>query len=97
MFEFDFALQCIIEFFAATILTLIVVFNVDPIFSALLFGVMFWIAKPISGGYFTPVNALFAGIIQKRHWMELLTIIVSQFLGGGFVYMLYMSGGLDYI
>lgn len=93
----ELAVQCAIEFFAAMGIALSSLYHVDPLLAGFVYGAMKWIAGPISGAYFSPVNTLFVGDIHKRSWYEIGMITISQLTAGAVVYMFYKTGGLDYI
>ena len=93
----DIALQLIVEYGAALAVALVVLYQVDPIFSGFLFGAIVWLTRSVSGSYISPVNTILIGTIHKRSVTEIALIVAAQFFAGVSVYMFYINGGLDYI
>lgn len=93
----ELSVQATIEFFCALGLAISSMYHVDPLLAGFVYGAMKWLASPISGAYFSPVNTLFIGDIHRRSWNEIFIITMSQLVAGGVVYMFYKTGELNYI
>lgn len=86
-----FVLQCVVEYIAALIVVLSVLYHVNPIVAGGLYGLAHWIINPVSGGYITPVATLFVGPLRHRTWEHILGLTGSQLLAGATAYVVYIK------
>ncbi len=90
-----FLLQCVTEYIAALVVVLSVLYHVNPAVAGVLYGLVHWIANPVSGGYITPVATLFVGPLRHRTWEHIVGLTASQLAAGATAYGVYVirAGG----
>jgi len=88
-----FASQLAVEYISALAIAAGTLYHVSPLAIGIAYGLLHWIANPVSGGYLTTANILFVGPLRHRTWEDILGIAAAHFAAGATIYFIHAGGG----
>lgn len=87
-----FVYQLAIEYIAALAVAAGTLYHVNPLAFGILYGLLHWIANPVSGGYISTANILFVGPLRHRTWDHIFGIAAAHLAAGATLYFIHAGG-----
>jgi hypothetical protein len=85
--------QLLVEYVSSVAIAAGSLYHVSPLAIGIAYGLLHWIANPVSGGYLTTANILFVGPLRHRTWGDIFGLVAANLAGGATIYLIHAGGG----